>query len=131
MKKIIGLLLFLTLWLVAEFEQVPATEDFLKSGIKVIDIRTPSEWYETGIVKGSIPIMFFDEKGSYDVDSFLKQLNGVVKKDEKFALICRTGSRTSMVAGFLSQELGYKAVNLQGGIMYLMQQGYKPTPYKK
>ncbi len=131
MKRIFTLFIFLTLSLFAELEQVPATPDFLKKGIKIIDIRTPSEWYETGIVEGSFPIVFFDEKGAYDVEAFLKQLNMVVKKDEKFALICRTGSRTGMVSNFLSKEFGYNIVNLQGGIMYLIQQGYKPVPYKK
>jgi rhodanese-related sulfurtransferase len=131
MKKILlGLLLTGTL-LMAELQQVWATPAFANEKIKIIDIRTPAEWVETGIVKGSYTIMFFDEKGDFSVENFLRQLNMAVKKDEQFALICRVGSRTGMVSEFLSEKLGYKVINLKGGIMKMIYEGYKTVPYKK
>ena len=117
--------------LFAELKQEWATEGFLQKNIKIIDIRTPAEWRETGIVKGSYPIMFFDEQGNYDVPKFLKALNKVVKKDEQFALICRVGSRTGMVSEFLANKFGYKVINLKGGIMKLISEGYRPVRYIK
>ena len=123
-------LLLLCSTLLATVEHIDATPSAIK-GIKIIDIRTPSEWMQTGIVEGSHTIMFFDEQGGYDADTFLNTLNKVVTKDEKFALICRTGSRTTMISQFLSEKMGYNVVNLKGGILSLMAQGYKPTPYKK
>ena len=129
-KILFGLLLFATS-LFAELQNVWVTKDFLNKNIKIIDIRTPAEWRETGIVKGSIPIMFFDEQGNYDVPKFLKDLNKVVKKDEQFALICRVGSRTGMVSEFLSKDMGYKVINLKGGMMKLISEGYKPVRYMK
>jgi rhodanese-related sulfurtransferase len=129
-KILFGLLLFATS-LFAELQNVWVTKDFLNKNIKIIDIRTPAEWRETGIVKGSIPIMFFDEQGNYDVPKFLKALNKVVKKDEQFALICRVGSRTGMVSEFLSKDMGYKVINLKGGMMKLISEGYKPVRYMK
>ena len=129
-KILFGLLLFATS-LFAELQNVWVTKDFLNKNIKIIDIRTPAEWRETGIVKGSIPIMFFDEQGNYDVPKFLKALNKVVKKDEQFALICRVGSRTGMVSEFLSKDMGYKVINLKGGMMKLISEGYKPVQYMK
>ncbi len=130
MKKILfGLLVTLTA-LMAELQQVWATPEFAQKNIKIIDIRTPSEWKETGIVKGSYTIMFFDEQGRFYVPDFLKELDKVVKKDEPFALICRVGSRTGMVAEFLSEKLGYKVINLKGGIMKMIHEGYKTVPYK-
>ena len=117
--------------LFAKLENIEVNAEFLKRDIKIIDIRTPSEWKETGIVKGSYTLMFFNEKGGYDTDAFITELNKIVKKDEKFALICRTGSRTSMIAQFLSKELGYDVINLKAGIMKLIRDGYKTTPYKK
>ena len=74
--------------------------------------------------------MFFDEKGKYDVTKFLAELNKVVEKDEQFALICRTGSRTSDISKYLSTEFGYNVINLGGGMMKLMHEGYKPVAYK-
>ncbi|MFT7824657.1 MAG: rhodanese-like domain-containing protein [Sulfurimonas sp.] len=133
MKMIISMLLLLTL-ASAELKHVWASKDFLKHEIKIIDIRTPPEWKETGIVEGSYTIMFFDERGRFDIPKFLNELNRVVKKDEQFALICRTGSRTMEVSKFLANELGYNVINLAGGITKMMKEGYKPVmfvPQKK
>ena len=131
MKKILFILLITVTALMAELQNVWVTKDFLKKDIKIIDIRIPGEWKETGIVKGAYTIMFFDEKGRFSVPEFLAKLNKVVKKDEQFALICRTGSRTAEIAKFLSSELGYNVINLGGGMMKLKQEGYRPVPYKQ
>ncbi len=131
MKKFVFGLLLLATSLFAELKQEWATQGFLDKNIKIIDIRTPAEWRETGIVNGSYTIMFFDEQGNYDVPKFLKTLDGVVKKGEQFALICRVGSRTGMVSEFLSKDMGYKVINLKGGIMKLISDGYRPVRYMK
>ncbi len=120
----------MTAALMAELHHVWATPEFAEKNMKIIDIRTPAEWRETGIVKGSYTIMFFDEKGNFNVETFLKQLDMVVKKDEPFALICRVGSRTGIVSEFLSERLGYKVTNLKGGIMKMIYEGYKTVPYQ-
>ena len=82
----------------------------------IVDIRTIGEWKHTGILRGSIPIQFFNEQGQYNISAFLAQLNAKVDTSKPFALICRTGSRTSMVATFLSQKYNYKVTNITGGI---------------
>ena len=128
MRMIISMLFLLTM-ASADLKHVWASKDFLKQEIKIIDIRTPSEWRETGIVEGSYTIMFFDERGRFDIPKFLDALNRVVKKDEQFALICRTGSRTMEVSKFLANELGYNVINLAGGITKMMREGYKPVMY--
>jgi rhodanese-related sulfurtransferase len=127
--RIILLFLFIFNFSFAELKNVWASKDFLKNDIKIIDVRTPGEWRETGIVEGSYTIMFFDEQGRFNIPLFLEELNKVVKKDEQFALICRTGSRTSEISKFLAYELGYDVINLAGGIEKLMQEGYKPVMY--
>lgn len=129
MKKILLGLLITVSALIAELEHVWATPVFVQKDIKIIDIRTANEWKETGIVKGSYTLMFFDERGNFSVPDFLQQLDKIVKKDEQFALICRVGSRTGMVAEFLSDKLGYKVINLKGGIMKVIAEGYKTVPY--
>lgn len=130
MKQILFTLLILASVAQAELTQVWSSPSFVNKKIKIIDIRTPQEWKETGIVEGSYTIMFFDEQGNFDVESFLRQLSMAVSKDEEFALICRVGSRTGMVAEFLSDKLGYKVINLKGGIMKMIQEGYKTVSYK-
>jgi rhodanese-related sulfurtransferase len=130
MKKIILGLLLLGSSLLAEITNVIVTPEFVNSAkLKIIDIRTKGEWKETGIIKGSYPLTFFNEKGNYDIDGFLKSLNKIVNKDEKFALICRTGSRTGMVSNFLGKKLDYHVINLKGGLMKLIRAGYKTVRY--
>jgi rhodanese-related sulfurtransferase len=131
LKKIIFTLLLLVVSLFAEYKSEYPTKELLNSGIPIVDIRTPGEWRETGVLKGAIPIMFFDQNGNYDVNRFLSKLNEKVDTKKPFALICRTGSRTSMVAPWLAKELGYNVINLKGGMMYVTQAlGVKPVAYK-
>lgn len=131
MKKILFGLLLTGSILLASLQNVLVTPKFVDKKIKIIDIRTPAEWKETGIIKDAYTITFFDEQGNFNVENFLKKLNMAVKKDEQFALICRTGSRTTMVSQFLSDKLGYKVINLKGGIMKMIQEGYKTVPYRQ
>ena len=129
-KKTFISLLFSSSLALASLQQIEASPSSIKN-IKIIDIRTPPEWRETGIIKDSYTIMFFDEKGNYDIEKFISKLNKVVKKDEKFAIICRSGNRTTTISNFLSKELGYNLINLKGGIKNLITKyGYKLTPFK-
>ncbi|UFS61958.1 rhodanese-like domain-containing protein [Sulfurimonas sp. HSL-3221] len=130
MKKLILFCLIVSGLLHAEVINAPASQALLAKQIPIVDIRTPGEWKETGLVKGSIPIMFFDEKGSYNVDRFMLQLKAKVDTTKPFALICRTGSRTSMLAPFLAQTYGYTVYNLQGGIMTAYRAGLPIVPYQ-
>lgn len=130
MLRSIFLAIFAFVSLHADIKHIYPTEALLKSGIKIIDIRTESEWRQTGIIPGSILITFFDEQGRYDADRFLQFLDSYVKKGEEFAIICRTGNRTKAVSGFLDEQ-GYRVIDLEGGITYLIQNGYVTVPYKK
>ncbi|MBV5320932.1 MAG: rhodanese-like domain-containing protein [Sulfuricurvum sp.] len=126
---LITLLLTITT-LSAEYVRQPIDQKLLDSKIKIIDIRTPSEWKTTGLIKGSIPITFFDEQGNYNAELFLGKLNKIVKKNEKFALICNSGNRTQMVGNFLDKQLGYSVIDLQGGIQYAIAKKLPLEPYK-
>lgn len=129
MTKILLLISLFSTLLFAELRHVDANEEIVKSGMKIIDIRTLPEWKETGLIENAIPITFFDEQGRYNAETFIKELDKHVSKDKEFALICRTGNRTSAVSELLSKQ-GYKVVNLKGGMKSLMSKGYTPEPYK-
>ncbi|WP_263833064.1 rhodanese-like domain-containing protein [Sulfurospirillum oryzae] len=129
MSKILLLISLLSTFLFAELRHIDASEEVVKSGMKIIDIRTLPEWKETGLVENAIPITFFDEQGRYNAEAFTKELDKYVSKDKEFALICRTGSRSAAVSEMLSKQ-GYKVVNLKGGIKSLMSKGYVPEPYR-
>jgi len=128
-KTVFGLLFFATI-LAAEVTNLPVTIDFVKSNkMKIIDIRTQSEWREMGIIKNAYLLTFFDEESHYNIKKFTKKLNKIVKKDEQFALISNTSSRTKLVSNLLGHKLNYNVVNLVGGMDKLIKDGYKVTPY--
>ncbi len=132
MRKMLFGLLFSATFLVAEVTNVPVTIDFVKSNkMKIIDIRTQSEWREMGIIKNAYLLTFFDENSKYNVKDFIQKLNKIVKKDEQFALICNRSSRTKLISNLLGNRLDYHVVNLIGGMEKLIKDGYKVTPYTK
>ena len=84
----------------------------------VIDIRTPQEWQNTGIIPGSHPVKFFDKNGKYDADQWLatvKQLQ--TSPDQEIILVCRSGGRSGRVGNLLTQKLNISNVShFQNGI---------------
>jgi rhodanese-related sulfurtransferase len=107
----------------------PDKEMLENSDMVVVDIRTPMEWKQTGVVPGCKCVTFFDERGGYDAEAFLKAMDELGGKEQEIGLICRTGARTAQVAGFMKQQ-GYNVKNLAGGVMKLMGEEYKLEPYK-
>jgi len=118
LKKILLGFLLLSASLFATITNEEVSQKLLDSKTPIVDIRTPAEWKETGLLKGAIPIMLFDERGNYNLKVFLKQLNSAVDTTKPFAIICRTGSRTSILAQFLSKKMNYKIINLKSGMAY-------------
>lgn len=129
MKWFLSLFL-LTHTIMADYTAQPIDQKLVNSKIKIIDIRTPGEWQSTGLIKGSIPIMFFDERGDYNMEAFLGELNKNIKKGERFALICNSGSRTQIVGTHLGQKMGYNVIDLKGGIQYAIAKKIPLQPYK-
>ncbi len=130
MKYLFILLLILSPLLHAEYKLEPFSKELIEKKVPIVDIRTPGEWKETGLVKGSIPIQFFNEQGQYDIPAFLKELNEKVDTSKEFALICRTGSRTQMVGMFLSDKLNYKVIDIKDGIVHAYKLHAPIVPYK-
>lgn len=92
-------------------------ERFLERGVPVIDIRTPEEWRETGVIEGSHLLTFFDAQGRVDVRAWLRALTAIASRNEPFALICDSGGRSSLVGRFLDARLGFRHVHdVPGGI---------------
>jgi rhodanese-related sulfurtransferase len=128
-KKILGLLILIQISLLADFKHIDIEEaqKLMQKNVPIIDIRTPPEWKETGVIKGSHKLMFFDDRGKYDVQKWLNDFGKIVKdKNQPFILVCRTASRTNMVGQFLANQMGYKNVyDLKGGIVHWKRSGKK------
>lgn len=96
----------------------------IANGVSVIDVRIPYEWHDTGIIDGTIPILFFDEKGQPQADNWMLQASSHIKPDNEVALICRTGRRSRAVAEYLIEHYEYEKVyNVHNGIKDWLAKG--------
>ncbi|PLX36433.1 MAG: peptidylprolyl isomerase [Hyphomicrobiales bacterium] len=99
----------------------------LAAGVKIVDIRRPEEWQQTGVVEGSHLLTVFDKRGRVNPD-FLKKLGEIASPDDEVILICRTGNRTEAVSKYLSEKAGYgKIDNVKNGITRWIKEGNPVT----
>ena len=91
-------------------------------GAVVVDVRTPAEWRDTGIIKGSIRITYMDNEGRVDKKAFMEAIKANVNtKDDLIVLVCRTGVRSKKAASWLAKE-GYTNIyNKTHGIKECMR----------
>lgn len=95
-----------------------ALQQLIADGVTLVDLRRPDEWKNTGVVKGSQLMTFFDAKGEYDAQAWLTQLGGIVEQDAPVILICHSGNRSNVVSRWLSKEVGFEKVyNVTNGIV--------------
>ena len=135
MKKIlvISILFFVNLSHAAEVSHIgnKTLQNLIEQEVPVIDVRTTSEWQETGVIKGSYLMMFFDERGQYNLDQWLEKLSTIAKKKDPVILICLIGSRSNQLANYLTKIVGYENVyNVKRGIAYWMKQNYPTVVHK-
>ena len=78
------------------------------SNVVILDVRKADEFAE-GHITGAILIDQFQS-------DFLEQAQVKLPKDKTIAIYCRSGRRSANAAGKLA-DIGYKCVNLKGGII--------------
>ena len=105
-------------------------KELQKKDVLLVDIRTPSEWRQTGLVPGSHPLMYFDGEGHADTDRFLTALEALGgTKDHPVVLICRSGHRSGQLAQILLNDKGYSSVyHLEQGIQGWLKDGDNVVP---
>ena len=97
----------------------------MENGTPVIDIRRSEEWKETGIIKGSHLITFFDKNGNYNLDAWTEKLSKIAGPNKPFILICRSGNRTGKISHFLDKKLNYTRVHhVAHGIKKWISEGH-------
>lgn len=78
------------------------------SGLQIVDLRTPEEIVNTGMLPGASAIDF--------TTPGFEQMIEVLKKDQPVLLYCASGVRSARAANLLQQK-GYKKVyNLANGM---------------
>ena len=84
------------------------TELIADSNVVVLDVRTAADFAE-GHIKGAILI----DQGQSD---FVEKVKDALPIEKKIAVYCRSGRRSANAAGKLA-DVGYKCINLKGGII--------------
>ncbi|ASJ75276.1 rhodanese-like domain-containing protein [Granulosicoccus antarcticus] len=103
-----------------------ALQALLDQGIPIVDIRRVDEWQDTGVIDKSHLLTFFDKRGNYSSEKWLKSLDSIVKSDEPVIIICRSGNRSEKVSQWLSEQQGYARVyNVTDGIIDWKDKGGK------
>ena len=78
------------------------------SNVVVLDVRTAAEFAE-----GHIQRAILIDQGQSD---FMEKAKAILPTDKTIAVYCRSGRRSANAAGRLA-DVGYKCVNLKGGII--------------
>lgn len=111
--------------MVATPDEVRAMID---QGAKVVDIRRPEEWRESGVIEGSILLTAIDADGRL-VGDFPQALEAAVGRDEPVVVICRSGNRSAVIGRMMSESGGFsRVVDAGGGIRAWLGAGQPVAP---
>ena len=114
----------------ADVKQVNNEEiiTLIQNGVSVIDVRRADEWHNTGVIKQSNLLTFFDKQGNYNTDKWLSELKKIAKEGDPVIIICRSGKRSGIVAKLLDEQANYTNVyNASGGIVSWVNSKNKTT----
>ena len=87
-----------------------------KTYIPIVDVRSSSEWDQTGVIPTSILLTFFDKEGNYDLDKWYEKLLLEIEEGEPIILICRSGNRSRIIAEMMDKEFDNIIYNAKRGI---------------
>ena len=87
-----------------------------KTNIPIVDVRSSSEWDQTGVIPTSILLTFFDKEGNYDLDKWYEKLLLEIKEGEPIILICRSGNRSRIIAEMMDKQFDNIIYNAKRGI---------------
>jgi len=129
--KLLTICLFIfTSQVFADVKQVNNEEiiTLIQNGVSVIDVRRADEWHNTGVIKQSNLLTFFDKQGNYNTDKWLSELKKIAKEGDPVIIICRSGKRSGIVAKLLDEQANYTNVyNASGGMVSWVNSKNKTT----
>lgn len=128
----VGLLLAFVLAAAAAAAQSPLTvrppaEVLRSADVLIVDIRRPEEWRQTGVLPEAV-LRTYD--GS-DPQAFARELRAALAPGQPVALICRSGNRTAHAARDLAPLLDAQVIDIAGGMLRLIDEGYRPLPPRR
>ena len=92
-----------------------------EAGALIVDIRSPTEWHETGVLPGAKLITFAS------VTAFLSALRPHLRPGQAVALICASGARTAQARALLAGKLDAPLFDIKGGMIAAIGAGAPVT----
>ena len=87
------------------------------TNIPIVDVRSKTEWDQTGVIPNSILLTFFDKEGNYDLNEWYEKLLLEIDEGEPIILMCRSGNRSRIIADMMDKEFDNVVYNAKRGIM--------------
>ena len=108
-KKLLALTFFFLLNSIQLFAEIYEVDNekikmLLENSVPLIDIRTEGEWRETGIIKNSYLLTFFDNEGNYDFKKWMIEVEEIADENGPVIIICRSGRRSRIVSNMIIKE---------------------------
>ena len=91
-------------------------KELSKINIPIVDVRSKTEWEQTGVIPTSIQLTFFDKEGNYDLHEWYEKLLLEIDQGEPIILICRSGNRSRIIAELMDKEFDNVIYNATSGI---------------
>ena len=87
------------------------------TNIPIVDVRSKTEWDQTGVIPNSILLTFFDKEGNYDLNEWYEKLLLEIDEGEPIILMCRSGNRSRIIADMMDKEFDNVIYNAKRGIV--------------
>lgn len=110
-----------------QIKRVWANPEIINNLEQILDVRSPAEWIQTGVIKGSKQVFLYDNNGNLN-SNFLNEVESIgINKNEPLYIICRSGVRSIAAAQILLDDGFTDVTSLDGGILHLVSKGFKLT----
>ncbi|BCX79558.1 rhodanese-like domain-containing protein [Campylobacter sp. 19-13652] len=108
-----------------EIKRLLATKELVDSASQILDVRSPFEWDDTGVIAGCKKVSLYNDDGLMN-ENFVSEVDDLgFNKDEPLYVICHSGVRSQAAAQILAR-VGFKEpVSLDGGVAKLGVDGYE------
>ena len=128
MKILFVIFVLLTKFVNAEVIDINNRElsNLIEKEIKIIDVRTQSEWKSIGIIKGSYLISLLNKNKKFIFEDWYEMFNNKFGKNKSIIFICASGIRSNYISHLVKKKDPDLIVyNLKKGINNWIRSGYK------
>ena len=102
----------------------------IEKEIKIIDVRSRTEWKSTGIIKGSFLISLLNKNKKFIFEEWYEMFKNKFGRNKSIIFICASGIRSNYISHLVKKKNSDLIVyNLKKGINKWIRSGYKIERY--